>query len=290
MQILEVIYENFWLFFFLVLFIVIIVVNTASSAKTKKEIEENECKLADYIKSDKSGYIDAVVKERALELYVREDYSYRKEHGRFICGLYETLDIETRFVSETDVIYTINYKHRAHKYLGKKELYPPCSGIFKARDKYLSQLPIACIGKIYPCEEKDAELLMNRLDEIDREQGAEDIRIRTQKLEQQKEEEERKKIEQRIIERERKRNLEKVITQELIEEGRIFPDANRRPPIHKDIVRAVWHRDGGVCAYCGSNEKLHLDHIIPFSKGGATCVGNLQLLCEKCNIQKSNKI
>ena len=35
--------------------------------------------------------------------------------------------------------------------------------------------------------------------------------------------------------------------------------------------------------------KLHVDHIIPVSKGGKTVMSNLQTLCEQCNIGKSNK-
>ena len=93
-----------------------------------------------------------------------------------------------------------------------------------------------------------------------------------------------------IIARKERRELEKRALQELIDEGKIFPEANKRPPIPKTVVDAVWNRDRGKCVYCGSNENLHLDHIIPFSKGGDTSVENLQLLCQKCNLEKSNKI
>lgn len=90
--------------------------------------------------------------------------------------------------------------------------------------------------------------------------------------------------------KQQKKQLEKLATQELIDEGALFPEANKRPPIPKEVVDTVWNRDGGKCVCCGSTENLHLDHIIPFSKGGATNVENLQLLCQKCNLEKSNKI
>lgn len=108
-----------------------------------------------------------------------------------------------------------------------------------------------------------------------------------------KEEREREEIEaikSKIREKKRKQDIEKAALQELMDEGEIFPEANKRPPIPKEVVDAVWNRDGGKCVYCGSTENLHLDHIIPFSKGGDTSVENLQLLCQKCNLQKSNKI
>ena len=35
---------------------------------------------------------------------------------------------------------------------------------------------------------------------------------------------------------------------------------------------------------------LHIDHIIPVSKGGKTIKSNLRVLCSKCNGKKSNKL
>lgn len=64
----------------------------------------------------------------------------------------------------------------------------------------------------------------------------------------------------------------------------------RREHIPQNVKDKVWNRDGGRCVKCSSNQKLEFDHIIPFSKGGANTYRNLQLLCEKCNRMKSNKI
>ncbi|MBF0103144.1 MAG: HNH endonuclease, partial [Desulfobacterales bacterium] len=41
---------------------------------------------------------------------------------------------------------------------------------------------------------------------------------------------------------------------------------------------------------CGSRENLEYDHIIPVSKGGSNTARNIELLCEKCNREKSDKI
>ena len=38
----------------------------------------------------------------------------------------------------------------------------------------------------------------------------------------------------------------------------------------------------------GDNIELHIDHIIPWSKGGETVLENLQTLCSDCNLGKSN--
>jgi hypothetical protein len=60
--------------------------------------------------------------------------------------------------------------------------------------------------------------------------------------------------------------------------------------IPQKVKDEVWTRDRGKCAGCGSNMKLEFDHIIPISKGGSNTYRNLQLLCEKCNRKKYNKI
>jgi len=80
------------------------------------------------------------------------------------------------------------------------------------------------------------------------------------------------------------------------------PDHTRY--IAADLKRKVWQRDKGMCRAnwrldphlnkttqetCDSNEHMHYDHIIPYSKGGHTTLNNLQLLCRKHNLKKSDK-
>ena len=101
---------------------------------------------------------------------------------------------------------------------------------------------------------------------------------------------EKQEIANKIKERHRKAQLEKIVRQELIDSGELYGDQPKRPPIPRELVDAVYRRDGGRCVNCGSTENLQLDHIIPFSKGGATAIENLQLLCQKCNLEKSNHI
>lgn len=63
-----------------------------------------------------------------------------------------------------------------------------------------------------------------------------------------------------------------------------------RRPIRAEVRREVWRRDQRQCVECGSKERLEFDHIIPLSKGGSDTVRNIQLLCERCNRSKSDKI
>lgn len=64
----------------------------------------------------------------------------------------------------------------------------------------------------------------------------------------------------------------------------------RREAIPRTVQREVWQRDGGRCVECGTKEKLCFDHIVPFSRGGSNTTRNIQLLCERCNLSKGNRI
>lgn len=56
-------------------------------------------------------------------------------------------------------------------------------------------------------------------------------------------------------------------------------------------VRAeVYQRDGGKCCQCGAIHYLEFDHVIPLSRGGATSVNNLQILCRQCNLDKGARL
>ena len=56
----------------------------------------------------------------------------------------------------------------------------------------------------------------------------------------------------------------------------------------------VLKRDNFSCKLCGASPaknpkvELHIDHITPWSKDGETIIENLQTLCSKCNLGKSN--
>lgn len=67
-----------------------------------------------------------------------------------------------------------------------------------------------------------------------------------------------------------------------------------RGEISDSLRYDIMNRDGFRCVICGAsaNEgvRLHVDHIVPVSKGGKSTPDNLRTLCERCNVGKSNKI
>lgn len=61
-----------------------------------------------------------------------------------------------------------------------------------------------------------------------------------------------------------------------------------------ELRKQIAERDHYTCQICGKympdGVGLHIDHIIPVSKGGKTVPSNLQVLCSKCNGHKSDQI
>ena len=56
-----------------------------------------------------------------------------------------------------------------------------------------------------------------------------------------------------------------------------------------NLRRRVIERDGKYCVYCDedlTDKEIHMDHVIPESKGGQTNYENLQVTCRKCNLAK----
>ncbi len=99
----------------------------------------------------------------------------------------------------------------------------------------------------------------------------------------------------------------------ILEDEQEYPDdsqqsASQQPELAQDnakqaaeaVIRVmpalrwqVFQRDNWKCVACGRGSEdgiiLHVDHIIPRSKGGLDSLNNYQTLCHICNIGKSNK-
>jgi 5-methylcytosine-specific restriction endonuclease McrA len=63
-----------------------------------------------------------------------------------------------------------------------------------------------------------------------------------------------------------------------------------REPIPDEVRWRVYDRDGWACQQCGAGQPLSLDHIWPWSLGGADTEDNLQTLCIPCNSRKGARV
>jgi hypothetical protein len=70
----------------------------------------------------------------------------------------------------------------------------------------------------------------------------------------------------------------------------VSDDKAARRRISREVRQRVWQRYGGRCAECQADTYLEFDHIVPVAKGGSNSDTNVQLLCRKCNLAKSDNI
>lgn len=87
-----------------------------------------------------------------------------------------------------------------------------------------------------------------------------------------------------------------------ISDGQLWANGQRHPVIRSGeraeipphVRAAVWYRDRGKCELCGTktpgDQPWHLDHITPWSAGGSDDTTNLRVLCERHNMDRSNRI
>jgi 5-methylcytosine-specific restriction endonuclease McrA len=67
-------------------------------------------------------------------------------------------------------------------------------------------------------------------------------------------------------------------------------DGQRLPAEYWRVVRAVaLERDRYTCVYCGTEERLHVDHRVAVVRGGSNSFDNLVTCCGPCNWSKGSK-
>lgn len=63
-----------------------------------------------------------------------------------------------------------------------------------------------------------------------------------------------------------------------------------RPSTSATMRRRVFARDGQICRYCGATTgPFEIDHVVPWSRGGAHEFGNLAAACRSCNQAKGDR-
>jgi len=80
-----------------------------------------------------------------------------------------------------------------------------------------------------------------------------------------------------------------IYSPEMAADQERFSSGLKRPAVPLPVRRAVLERDGQRCVYCGCTEgPFHLDHVIPWSRGGQHTTENMVVACQPCNAAKSD--
>jgi hypothetical protein len=90
--------------------------------------------------------------------------------------------------------------------------------------------------------------------------------------------------------------VEEIIVQkQIVIKKSISQNTEEKRDIPMGLRYKVLSRDRFRCVKCGIspssdlNCQLHVDHVIPYSKGGKTNLENLQSTCSACNLGKGNR-
>lgn len=79
----------------------------------------------------------------------------------------------------------------------------------------------------------------------------------------------------------------------LFERARVANRKNDRQPItYEDYLKLLWQVPL-ACAMCERTPpdvQLHIDHVVPASRGGSSTRVNLQFLCAQHNLRKGNRL
>ena len=74
---------------------------------------------------------------------------------------------------------------------------------------------------------------------------------------------------------------------------RNYNSKSQRKLMTPSLRKKIMERDHYTCQICKKympdEVGLHIDHIIPISKGGKSIPSNLRVLCSKCNGSKGSK-
>lgn len=95
-------------------------------------------------------------------------------------------------------------------------------------------------------------------------------------------------------------NIKKINFGKYFQKSRQTGHDTRDPRVRSFLLK----RDRSTCFYCGRVynkkkakiypwlyfDKVHIDHVIPFSRGGRNHVSNYVISCSTCNLRKGDEI
>ena len=241
---------------------------------------------------------------------IKDALQWNKEDGVYTL-VYQPIDSECLYMDsllENGIVDAGEVGNIVFRYgysdLKVKNLTIPCRGVLTVCLTPFYQhsyeiLPGATVFKIdcnearvtaYEQQQIEMQLAEDRATKLKKELEVATLEEEAKLHQLKREEREKERIRRQLLAQKKRRELERKVQQEMYERGELAMEGTKRRYIPHSVVSEVYRRDGAKCVICGSVENLQLDHIIPFSKGGADTAENLQVLCQKCNLKKSNKI
>ena len=241
---------------------------------------------------------------------IKDSLQWESENGVYFL-VYQPIDSECLYMDtllENGIVAAGEVKNLVFRYgysdVKVKNLTFPCRGILTVCMTPFYQhsykiLPGTAVLKIdsneahitaYEQQQIEMQLAEDRAAKLEKELEVATLEEEAKLHQLKREEREKERIRRYLLAQKKHRELERKVQQEMYERGELAMEGTKRRYIPHSVVSEVYRRDGAKCVICGSVENLQLDHIIPFSKGGADTAENLQVLCQKCNLKKSNKI
>ena len=238
--------------------------------------------------------------------YVQKNYRHNDNDGRGPYSLPELASATDERISELErdgrLVRRPNAKsHRYKNYLRDKKGVPvndiwtdimPLVSASKERTGWKTQKPLALYQRIIEASSNKGDIVLDPFC------GCATTCVAAEKLERQWVGIDIDPVAEKVT-KERLYNVSGLAQQ--IDDS--FVTVKKRPPrrtdtkkVTKDHMRlTMWKKQGRRCAnpYCSLDEMrkedIHLDHVIPRSRGGADDIDNRIALCGNCNMRKSNK-
>ena len=71
--------------------------------------------------------------------------------------------------------------------------------------------------------------------------------------------------------------------------SRAYKERRNERRLDPKLIKDKFEYHGNCCIYCGSTERLEVEHRKPLSRGGSGLLSNIAPACAKCNRRKGKK-
>lgn len=95
-------------------------------------------------------------------------------------------------------------------------------------------------------------------------------------------------VENALLKRALGYSYEEITKERIMDTGQKARHKGQQQRLTEDEWQACIQYFNGKCCYCGEQEELTKDHVVPLDSGGLLCKENVVPCCRRCNSSKSN--